>query len=212
MFLLGLLGNPVEQSLSPQIHQHFAEQFGITLEYQKILVPLNEFKNFANAFVEKGCLGFNVTAPFKTDAFQWVQEYSPRAAQARAVNTVLHKNGIIYGDNTDGIGFIKDLEHKNITIKNQTIVFAGAGGAAQGILPALLEQSPARVVIVNRNPEKLMALRMRYPQIETARWQDLPALLPTTSLLIDATSQADVLQTALNEHRPPQTIKIYETV
>ena len=113
MHRLAVFGNPIAQSLSPQIHQQFAAQCGIKISYEKIFAPLGEFKKMARDFFARGGLGCNVTVPFKVEAFELVDERSPRAQQAGAVNTITCQRGKLVGDNTDGIGLIRDLQAKN---------------------------------------------------------------------------------------------------
>ena len=104
-----VIGNPINQSLSPTIHAQFAEQTGISMSYEKILAPLDEFNIAANNFVSSGALGFNVTVPFKVEAYDLVDKFSMSAKIAGAVNTIKVENGTLYGENTDGIGLVNDL-------------------------------------------------------------------------------------------------------
>ena len=109
MMLLGVLGNPVEHSRSPEIHQAFAQAANISLVYQKELVPSGEFTTIARRFLETAD-GFNVTVPNKVDAFELVDQRSPDADAAQAVNTVEKlPDGTLKGHNTDGPGLINDL-------------------------------------------------------------------------------------------------------
>ena len=138
-FKLGVLGNPVAHSRSPDIHQQFASTTGISLSYEKVLVPDGAFTAAASEFLESG-FGFNITLPCKHDAWQFVDEASESANLAEAVNTISRTaDGKLRGDNTDGPGLVNDLV-KNLgwPIKDKQVLVIGAGGAVSGVLASLL--------------------------------------------------------------------------
>jgi shikimate dehydrogenase len=160
MMQLGVFGNPVEHSRSPEIHQAFAAQVNLEIDYQKILVPLDEFNKIADGFFAQGGLGFNITVPFKSEAFDYCSHHSKEAELAGAVNTVIKNvNGFIEGHNTDGLGLVKDIT-KNLQwiLKNKRILILGAGGAVQGIIGSLLLERPTHIHIYNRTLSKAKAL------------------------------------------------------
>jgi shikimate dehydrogenase len=161
-----VIGNPISHSLSPQIHQLFAEQLDININYTKLWAPLDGFAATACEFRAQGGQGLNVTAPFKNQAFQWVDKASERASLAQAVNTIIfQKDGTSFGDNTDGVGLVKDLtENYHCPITNQAILVLGAGGAAQGCLAQLLQKQPAKLNIANRSIDKAMNLARQFAQ------------------------------------------------
>ncbi len=164
MLKLAVLGNPIAHSRSPEIHKAFALQAGICLDYQKIWVPMGGFIKAAQAFIEAGGVGFNITAPFKHEAFLWATTHSPRALLAQSVNTLkLNADGSCYGDNTDGAGFMADLiVNKNFNVRAKKIVIHGAGGAVCGIIPALLAQAPQQLFLMNRTDQKALELVQRF--------------------------------------------------
>jgi len=152
--IYGVVGNPVEHSLSPKIHHVFAEEAGISLSYEKYCVPTEEgiFETFVQQFFEEGGGGLNITAPFKQRAFHCVNQLTERARLAGAVNTIIPLSStLLLGDNTDGVGLIRDLsETHGITIQGKRIAILGSGGAAKGILPAITEQAPREIIMVSR--------------------------------------------------------------
>ena len=159
-----VFGNPIEHSLSPQIHQQFAKQTKTALTYEKILAPLDLFSESVTAFVEQGGRGANVTLPFKEQAFQIATKKSQAAIDAKAVNTlVFHDDGVVEGCNTDGMGLIQDLTHNHhYCLRQKRILVLGAGGAVRGIVAPLLEQTPATIVIANRTKEKAELLAEQF--------------------------------------------------
>lgn len=155
-----VFGNPIAHSKSPQIHTWFAEQTNQQLEYSAILAPKDEFELSVDYFFALGGLGANVTVPFKLDALVFADTLSPRARRAGAVNTLQKgKNNQIYGDNTDGVGLVRDLTNNlNFSLAGKKVLLVGAGGAARGIIEPLLEAGITQLKIANRTPEKAQQL------------------------------------------------------
>lgn len=158
------MGNPIAHSLSPQIHQSFAKQVGIALDYQRILVPEDDFEMMVTDFFNHGGRGLNITMPFKERACKLADQKSDFAMHAQAVNTLWQHDGILYGDNTDGIGFIRDLS-RHIAISEAEILIVGAGGAARSIALSLIAQKPKRLVVLNRTLESAQRLQALSEQI-----------------------------------------------
>jgi shikimate dehydrogenase len=157
-----VIGNPVAHSKSPFIHAEFARQTGQDLVYERVLAPLGGFGAAVDNFRAEGGLGLNVTLPFKLEAFALAQELSARALDAQAVNTLKFEGATIYGDNTDGIGLVRDIQgNLAFPIEGRDVLLMGAGGAAQGALGMLLEAKPARLVVANRTPQKAEELAER---------------------------------------------------
>jgi shikimate dehydrogenase len=153
-------GNPIAHSKSPIIHRRFAEQTGQAMHYGTVMPELGAFAMVVKAFFAAGGKGMNVTVPFKLDAQALADVLTPRAALAGAVNTLWQKDGVLYGDNTDGAGLVRDLQAQGIELSNASICILGAGGAARGVLGPLLEQKPKSIVIANRSIDKARDLQM----------------------------------------------------
>lgn len=154
-----VMGNPITHSKSPLIHSLFAEQTNQKMEYTAIHVDLGGFAQAVGNFNASGGKGLNITVPFKQEAFAVVNEISDRAKRAGAVNTIKFEGKQIFGDNTDGIGLVNDLKNNlHLELKDLRILLMGAGGAARGVIAPLLEQHPTLLVIVNRTPDKAVAL------------------------------------------------------
>jgi len=155
-----VMGNPIAHSQSPRIHHLFARQTGQSLSYNAILVEADGFAQAIAAFLIAGGKGLNVTVPFKQEAYEIADELSPRAQRAAAVNTLLIRDkGSLFGDNTDGVGLVRDLTRNlKLTLSGKQILLLGAGGAARGVLAPLLEQKPSRLLIANRTAERAKQL------------------------------------------------------
>lgn len=151
-----VFGNPVKHSKSPAIHAAFAAQSGQQLHYRAHKVELGRFADAASQFFLNEGKGLNITVPFKLDAYEFADELSGRARRAGAVNTLAKgDDGRIYGDNTDGVGMVRDI-HDNLgwDIGGRRLLILGAGGAVRGILGPLLKQRPAHILIANRTVAK----------------------------------------------------------
>jgi len=160
-----VIGNPIHHSLSPTIHAQFSKQTGLSMSYEKILAPLDGFTAAVNNFVSSGALGFNITIPFKIEAYDLVDDCTLNAKTSGAVNTIKVENGTLYGENTDGIGLVNDLcNNLQQTIKGKDILILGAGGATQGILLPLLECQPERILVANRTKTKSLKLANNYSE------------------------------------------------
>jgi len=164
-----VIGNPVAHSKSPQIHAEFARATGEQLEYGRIEAPLEGFEHTLAQFRDAGGKGLNVTVPFKEAAFRYCSELSARARAAQVVNTLVFSGARVFGDTTDGVGLVRDLE-RNVgeTLAAKALLLMGAGGAARGVLPALLEAGVGRVVIANRTLARAETLAQRYGVIACA--------------------------------------------
>jgi shikimate dehydrogenase len=161
-----VFGNPIAQSKSPIIHQMFAQQAGLSLEYDRTLATKDNFEASINEFFQNDdAMGCNITAPFKEQAADWVDELSAGAKLAGAVNTVIRQaNGRFLGDTTDGAGLVQDLHRLGVQLKGARILLLGAGGAARGVLQSLLALDPALLVLANRTQAKAKQLASLIPQ------------------------------------------------
>lgn len=183
----GVVGCPVEHSLSPQIHHNFAAQQGIDLVYHKLASTEDQFEADLQRWLEHGFLGFNVTVPFKSTATRFCDTLSAEATLAGAVNT-LHVAGGLHGDNTDGPGLVRDLTRRHgIKLAGKRLLIIGAGGATRGILGPLLEQRPLTITIANRTVSRAQALVDSFPDTRACSLHDWPQRGPF-DLLIHATS------------------------
>ena len=154
-----VIGNPIEHSRSPQIHAAFARQTGEDIEYTRLLGRLDAVEIDFEAFFARGGRGLNVTVPFKERAFHYASSSSARAESAGAVNTLIAEDTGIRGDNTDGVGLVRDLGcNHRFALAGARVLLLGAGGAARGVLRPLLDEGPSRLGIANRTASRAEAL------------------------------------------------------
>ena len=189
---LAILGNPVKQSKSPVIHQQFAQQFNLDLEYLAIECTVVDFPEQVQKLAESGARGCNITAPFKHEAWEAAHRTSARAERARAANTlVFEEKDDWFADTTDGRGLIADLvRHQGRELPGSRILIMGAGGATAGILSDLLQEKPAELVIGNRTEERARHLADRFSNLGPVVSSSLKQLdnLAPFDIFINATS------------------------
>ena len=204
MDLYCVMGNPVEHSRSPWIHARFAELTGQLLRYERRLAPMGGFAGALAAFRGEGgtthdpCTprGANVTVPFKFDAATLSQHVSARAALAQAVNVLSFHQGSVHGDNSDGIGLVRDITmNAGVALAGRDVLLLGAGGAAAGVLGPLLEAGPRRIVVGNRSPGKAITLVQRHAALalshDTAlEAQALDSIAGDFDVIVNATASS----------------------
>ena len=187
----GVMGYPVSHSRSPVIHRLFALQTEQNLQYELLQVAPEKLETAIRQFQRTGGKGLNITVPHKSAVARLVDHTSERAATAGAVNTLSFKGGEIYGDNTDGIGLLRDLTvNLGIDLEGANILILGAGGATRGIVSPLLEMNPSSLRIANRTLGKAQALAdhfERFGPVTACRFNVVPVSEPY-DLVINATS------------------------
>lgn len=159
-----VMGNPITHSKSPQIHQAFAQQTNQAITYHAIHVDRGGFRQAVGNFFANGGKGLNITVPFKEEAWQWVDTRSKRAEMAGAVNTIiLQENGKLLGENTDGVGLVRDLtDNHHVQLSDSAVLLIGAGGAARGVIQPLLSTGIKTLVIANRTVSKAEQLAAHF--------------------------------------------------
>lgn len=192
---LQLFGHPISHSLSPEIHAQFAQQTGIHLIYRLCNTTPDDFPNDLRRFLAGPTTGANITLPHKYTASRLIENCTQRALHAGAVNTIARLDGKWIGDNTDGVGLVRDiLQRAKITLADAQVLLIGAGGAAAGVAPALLDAGIAQLVVTNRSLDKAKMLAERlHDQQQRVTAQPLHLLSSkkiTPDIIINATSAA----------------------
>jgi shikimate dehydrogenase len=181
-----VIGHPVGHSRSPWIHARFARATAQDLEYGRIDATSDRFEAAVAEFRRGGGKGLNVTLPHKEAAFRLCGECSPRAQMAGAVNTLVLGERL-FGDNTDGAGLVRDIEaNEGYRLRDREVLLLGAGGAARGVLGAILAAGARRITIANRTPEKARVLAALFSGTAACGFADLAGA--RFDLVINATS------------------------
>jgi shikimate dehydrogenase len=195
-----VVGSPVGHSKSPLIHQAFAAQLGLSLIYDRVEVAAGSLGDAVAEFRRCGGVGMNITVPLKAEAWALAQIRNPRAELAGAANTLwFNECGNIMVDNTDGVGLVRDLRvNYGLDLGGLTILLLGAGGAARGVVPSLLQSAPRKLLISNRTALKAEAIAAEFAAL--GEIQSLPWGMASSSrpdLIINATALS------LNGQVPP---------
>jgi shikimate dehydrogenase len=190
-----VVGNPIGHSRSPEIHRLFAKATHQPISYERLEGPLDGFEEFALGLRDSGYLGLNVTIPFKLDASKLADALTARARLAGAVNTLKFDEDTIHGDNTDGIGFVRDISHRlSFKVSNAAILVLGAGGGVRGLIASLLEERPKWIAVANRTHGRAQELADEFG-VEAIRMDEIPA--EHFDLIVNGTSSS------LNQDAPP---------
>lgn len=172
----GVMGYPVSHSRSPVIHRLFALQTQQNMQYELLQVPPEKLESAITQFQRTGGKGLNVTVPHKSEAAKLADTLSERAHSAGAVNTLVFDNDTIFGDNTDGVGLMRDLQQNlGIELEGSNILILGAGGATRGIVQPLLSAKPASLTIANRTLSRAQGLAEHfssYGPVSACRFED----------------------------------------
>ncbi len=187
----GVMGYPVSHSRSPVIHRLFALQTGQNMQYELLQVPPEKLESALRQFQSTGGKGLNITLPHKSEVAALADRLSERAEIAGAVNTVSFDDDGFVGDNTDGVGLMRDLKvNLNLTIEGANVLILGAGGATRGIVRPLLDAKAASVMIANRTLAKAEGLVEHFSSfgpVYACSFDDVPRTVHYT-LIINATS------------------------
>ena len=187
----GVMGYPVSHSRSPVIHKLFALQTGENIQYELLQVVPEKLEAAVRQFQRTGGKGLNITVPHKQEVVRLCDQLSEPARTAGAVNTLSFRGGEIHGDNTDGIGLLRDLTlNQAFSIEGSNILVLGAGGATRGIVGPLLEMQPASLHIANRTIDKAKALAEHFGRsgpVSACHFNAVP-VTERFDLIINATS------------------------
>ncbi len=191
-----IIGNPVEHSLSPTIHNLWFKKNKIDAMYEKSLIEENEISNVVKNLRLGKIDGMNVTVPFKKKVISFLDELTPLAKEANSVNTVFKKNNKIIGDNTDIPGFQLALKKINFPVKNKKALILGAGGVAPSLIIALKQLGISNILLTNRTKEKALELKKEFDTLEVIDWGTLPTdcdlIINGTSLGLNSTDKIDL--------------------
>ena len=179
-----VIGNPIDHSLSPRLHNHWFKENKIDAIYDKKKIDESDLKNVFSEFKEKKINGINVTVPFKKSVIPYLDKLSPEAEQTQSVNTIILTDDILVGHNTDIFGFTKAIKDLNFDIKGKKILILGAGGVVPSIIFALNKMNVSKIIISNRTKEKAENLKSRFHNLEILEWGDIKDF----DVIINATS------------------------
>ncbi len=179
-----IIGDPINHSLSPKIHNYWFRQNNIDANYYKKLTQDKDLKEIIKKIRNNELKGINITVPYKQKIIPLLDKLSDLSNKTQSVNTIYKKNDLIIGDNTDVFGFEQSLKEKKFNYKNKSAFIFGAGGVVPSIINALQNLGFDHIMIVNRNKNKLENLKKLFPKIQLLSWGEFEE----SDLVINATS------------------------
>tara|TARA_B110000014_G_C20118170_1_gene591351 strand:- start:461 stop:1255 length:795 start_codon:yes stop_codon:yes gene_type:complete len=179
-----VIGNPINHSLSPKLHNYWFKKNNIDGTYEKKKLNKNDLESFISKIRKGEIEGANITVPFKNTVVPFLDQLTPSAKDSRSVNTIFKENNKVIGHNTDIGGFELALKHINYDVKNKKIFILGAGGVVSSIILALKNMGVEKIILSNRTKEKAKYLKDLYPNIEIIDWGEVADF----DMIINATS------------------------
>ncbi len=179
-----VIGNPIDHSLSPVLHNHWFIENNINAIYDKKKTDENNLQSIISEVKQKKVNGINVTVPFKKAVIPYLDKLSPEAEQTQSVNTIILNNDNLVGHNTDIPGFTKAIKDLDFNIENKKVLILGAGGVVPSIIFALGKMNVSEIIISNRTRQKAEDLKNKFKNLKVVNWGNLPNF----DMIINATS------------------------
>ena len=179
-----VIGNPIDHSLSPKLHNYWIKQNNINAIYERQKLEENNLENIISEVRQKKIHGINVTVPFKKSIIPFMDKLSIEAQKTQSVNTVYLENNKVIGHNTDINGFDMSVQKLNINLLNKKVLILGAGGVVSSIILALIKMKVSKIIVANRTKEKAKNLKNLFNNINVINWGELPDF----DMIINATS------------------------
>ena len=179
-----VIGNPIEHSLSPKLHNYWFEKNNIDANYDRRQINKNEIQEVISEIKENKLNGVNITVPFKSDVIPFLDELSEESQVTKSVNTIYMRNKKLVGHNTDIKGFELSLKEIQFNLKNKVIFILGAGGVVPSIIYSLEKLGVSKIIVSNRTKQKAENLKKNFSKLSIVDWGELPEF----DMIINATS------------------------
>ena len=179
-----VIGNPIEHSLSPKLHNYWIKKNNIEAVYDKKQINESDIKFVIDEIKNEKINGINVTVPFKKLVIPFMDELSSEANESQSVNTIYFRSGKVIGHNTDISGFELGIKYSKYDVKNKIVFILGAGGVVSSIIIALKKMGAAKIIISNRTKNKAEDLKKKFNELEIIDWGETPSF----DMIINATS------------------------
>ena len=199
-----VIGNPVEHSLSPKLHNYWIKQNNLNAVYDKKQLNESDIRGIITEVKNGKIDGINITVPFKKSVIPFLDQLTTLAKEAQSVNTIFKKDNEIVGDNTDIGGFERALKHINYNIKDKKVFILGGGGVVSSIIIALRKLGATKITLSNRTKKKVENLKKIYPDLEIIDWGEIPdfnMIINATSLGLKTTDQINLNYTGIGSNK-----------
>ena len=211
-----VIGNPIDHSLSPKLHNYWIKKYKIDAVYEKKLLNNNEIDSLILDIREEKIHGINITVPFKKKVIPFLDVLSEEAEISQSVNTIYKKDNKIIGDNTDIEGFKLSLEKTKLEAKNKKALILGAGGVVPSIIIALKKIKIKKIYLSNRTELKAIELKKNFPEIEIIKWGetlDFDIIINATSIGLKEEDEININYQQISKNKffydviynPPET-------
>tara|TARA_B100000965_G_C19463526_1_gene700826 strand:- start:32 stop:826 length:795 start_codon:yes stop_codon:yes gene_type:complete len=165
-----VIGNPIEHSLSPKLHNYWIKKNNIKAIYEKKMIVEKDIKNIILKIKDGDIHGINVTVPFKKSVIPFLNKLSPEAQETQSVNTIYKEGEEIIGHNTDIAGFELSLRHSKYDVKDKKVLILGAGGVVPSIIFSIKKMGASKIILCNRTVERAEQLKKYFPEVEIIKW------------------------------------------
>jgi len=179
-----VIGNPIDHSLSPKLHNYWIKKNNIDASYEKKEINESDIEFIVSEIKKEKITGANVTVPFKKKVIPYMDELSPEANESQSINTIYSQNGKLIGHNTDISGFELGIKYSKYDVKNKIVFILGAGGVVSSLILALKRMGVAKIIISNRTKSKAEDLKSIFDKLEIIDWGETPNF----DMIINATS------------------------
>ena len=179
-----VIGNPIDHSLSPKLHNYWIKKQKIDAQYDKKKISQNDIESIILEIKNEKINGLNVTVPFKKTVIPFLDKLTPEADKSKSVNTIYLQNGKVLGHNTDISGFELGIKYCKYDIKNKVVLILGAGGVVSSIIIALKKMQVSKIIVSNRTKSKAEDLKKIFNEIEIVEW----GVTPNFDMVVNATS------------------------
>ena len=179
-----VIGNPIDHSFSPKLHNYWLKENNINALYDKIKLDEDDLENFIKGIKQQKITGCNVTVPFKQAVIPFLDKLSPEAKQTRSVNTIIFNDGSLVGHNTDIVGFTKAIQGLSFNLRGKKVLILGAGGVVPSIIFALNKMGVSKIIVSNRTRQKAENLKNLFENLKTIEWGNIEYF----DMIINATS------------------------
>ena len=199
-----VIGNPIEHSHSPKLHNFWLKENNINAVYDKKQLNENNLESIVKEIKNGKIDGVNVTIPFKKSILPFLDQLTPVAEETQSVNTVFKKDNKVVGDNTDVEGFRCALKHIKYNAKNKKIFILGAGGVVTSIIKALKRIGVSEIILSNRTKKKADVIKEIYPDLKIVEWGETPdfdMIINATSLGLKKTDEIKLNYKKLGPHK-----------
>ena len=199
-----VIGNPIEHSLSPKLHNYWIKKNNIKAVYDKKQLNENDIEGIISEVRKNKINGLNITVPFKKTIIPFLDDLTPLAKKTQSVNTIYKEENKVIGHNTDIGGFELAIKKINYDVRNKKVFILGAGGVVPSIIIALKKMGVSKIILSNRTIENAQNLKKIMSELEVLNWGEIPdfdIIINATTLGLKKTDEIKLDYTAIGSNK-----------